>query len=152
MRALVQRVSNASVTVSDRIVAEIGPGLLVFLGIRFDDTTVQADYLARKIVQLRIFSDTAGKMNRSVIQVSGELLIVSQFTLYGDIRKGNRPSYSEAARPDIAEELYKYFVEACRNTGVPVASGVFQAHMQVRLVNDGPVTLLCYSEENVRQN
>ena len=139
-------------SVADRVVAEIGPGLLLFLGIRYDDTNAQADYLARKVTQLRIFPDQDGKMNRSVLEVSGELLIVSQFTLYGDTRKGNRPSYSEAAQPPMAEQMYKYFVEVCRNKGVPVASGIFQAHMEVRLINDGPVTLLCYSEQNMRQN
>jgi D-aminoacyl-tRNA deacylase len=146
MRALVQRVSKAKVVVGDTVTGQIGRGLLIFLGVRHNDTEAQAEHLAQKVVQLRIFPDEAGKMNRSVNDILGELLIVSQFTLYGDTRKGNRPSYSEAARPDSAERLYEYFVRVCRDKGVPVATGVFQAHMEVHLVNDGPVTLMCYSE------
>jgi D-aminoacyl-tRNA deacylase len=146
MRALVQRVSKAKVVVGDTVIGQIGRGLLIFLGVRHNDTEAQAEHLAQKVVQLRIFPDEAGKMNRSVNDILGELLIVSQFTLYGDTRKGNRPSYSEAARPDSAERLYEYFVRVCRDKGVPVATGVFQAHMEVHLVNDGPVTLMCYSE------
>ena len=146
MRALVQRVSEASVTVEGAITGRIGRGLLVFLGVRFDDTRHRAEALARKVIQLRIFSDDSDKMNRSLRDISGELLVVSQFTLYGDAAKGNRPSYSEAARPDIAEPLYDYFVQVCRDSGLSVATGIFQARMQVRLVNDGPVTLMCYSE------
>jgi D-aminoacyl-tRNA deacylase len=146
MRALVQRVSQASVVVSGAVTGQIGRGLLVFLGIRYDDTEAQAEHLAQKVIRLRIFPDDTGKMNRSVNDISGELLIVSQFTLYGDTRKGNRPSYTEAARPESAERLYEYFVKVCRDKGVPVATGVFQAHMEVHLINDGPVTLMCYSE------
>jgi D-tyrosyl-tRNA(Tyr) deacylase len=146
MRALVQRVSEASVTVDDSVTGEIGRGLLVFLGIRHDDTELRAKQLAQKVVQLRVFSDDQGKMNLSVQEVSGALLIVSQFTLYGDTQKGNRPSYSEAAKPDLALHLYDCFVKYCREMGIIVETGVFQAHMQVRSVNDGPVTLLCYSE------
>jgi D-tyrosyl-tRNA(Tyr) deacylase len=146
MRALVQRVSEASVIIQGSIIGQIGRGLLVLLGIRFDDTHAHAELLARKVVQLRIFPDDQGKMNRSLMDISGELLVVSQFTLYGDTEKGNRPSYSNAARPELAEPLYEYFVELCRDKHVPVSTGVFQAHMEIRLVNDGPVTLMCYSE------
>ncbi|MDQ2775435.1 MAG: D-aminoacyl-tRNA deacylase [Acidobacteriota bacterium] len=145
MRALVQRVSEASVTVDDNVVGQIGCGVLVFLGVGRDDDNLRAEQLARKVAQLRIFPDQEGRMNRNVADVSGEMLIVSQFTLYGDTRKGNRPSYSEAARPEIAKELYEYFVNVCRNRGIHVSTGVFQAHMKVHLVNDGPVTLMCYS-------
>jgi D-aminoacyl-tRNA deacylase len=146
MRALVQRVSQASVTVESQVVGEIKAGLLIFLGIKQSDTRTEAEILCRKVTQLRIFTDKLGKMNLSLLDVAGELLIVSQFTLYGDTRKGNRPSYSEAARPELARELYEYFVELCRSKGVVVSTGAFQAHMQVSLVNDGPVTLLCEAE------
>jgi D-tyrosyl-tRNA(Tyr) deacylase len=143
MRALVQRVSEASVTVNGSVIGQIGAGLLVFVGVRYDDTHGGAEQLAQKVLHLRIFSDEAGKMNRSLFDVSGELLVVSQFTLYADSRKGNRPSYSDAADKELAYDLYEYFVEQCRRAGVRVSTGVFQAHMQVRLVNDGPVTILC---------
>ncbi len=146
MRALVQRVSEASVLVENRVAGYIGRGLLVFLGVRFDDTPARAGLLARKVVQLRIFPDDEGRMNRSLADISGELLIVSQFTLYGDTNKGNRPSYSNAAKPELARGLYDCFVEACRSHGSPVSTGIFQAYMEVRSVNDGPVTLMCYSE------
>jgi D-aminoacyl-tRNA deacylase len=146
MRALVQRVSEASVLVQGQVTGYIGRGLLVLLGIKFDDTQTRAEQLARKVVQLRIFPDDEGKMNRSLADISGELLIVSQFTLYGDTSKGNRPSYSQAANPDLAKELYDYFIKSCRNQHLNVATGIFQAHMEVRSVNDGPVPLLCYSE------
>lgn len=146
MRALVQRVSEASVTVKGEVTGQIGRGLVVFLGVRQDDTPLRADQLANKVIQLRIFPDEQGKMNRSVAEISGELLIVSQFTLYGETRKGNRPSYIDAARPELAEQLYNYFVDVCRVKGIQVATGVFQAHMDVRLVNDGPVSLMCYAE------
>jgi D-tyrosyl-tRNA(Tyr) deacylase len=146
MRALVQRVSEASVAVQGSVRGHIGTGLLVLLGIRSDDTPRRAELLARKVVQLRIFPDQDGKMNRSLLDISGEILVVSQFTLYGGTEKGNRPSYSQAARPEIAEPLYEYFLKVCRDRGVSVSTGMFQAYMQVRLVNDGPVTLMCYSE------
>ncbi len=146
MRALVQRVSEASVSVGSNIVGQIDRGLVVLLGIRHDDTESNADYLVQKVLQLRIFPDSQEKMNLSVVDTSGDVLIVSQFTLYGEARKGNRPSYSEAARPELANRLYDYFVDRCRSSGLRVATGVFQAHMQLRLVNDGPVTLMCYSE------
>jgi len=146
MRALVQRVSEASVTVEGKLTGQIGRGLLVFLGIKSDDTVVRAELLGQKVVQLRIFNDAEGKMNRSLLEDGGELLVVSQFTLYADTRKGNRPSYSEAASGDIARPLYECFIDNCRRRGALVSTGVFQAHMQVRLTNDGPVTLMCYSE------
>jgi D-tyrosyl-tRNA(Tyr) deacylase len=147
MRAVVQRVSEASVLVEGSVAGQIAKGLLIFLGIRHDDTEAKAEQLATKIGQLRIFPDLEGKMNLSLRDISGEMLIVSQFTLYGDTRKGNRPSYAEAAKPDRALTLYQYFTQSCRNRGFPVATGVFQAHMEVRLVNDGPVTILCDSEK-----
>ena len=120
-------------------------GILVLLGVQQQDTKSDAGYLARKIAGLRIFNDAAGKMNRSVIDVEGSLLVVSQFTLYGDCRKGMRPSFDKAARPEIAKELYEYFVTQARNTGIRVETGVFQASMTVSLINDGPVTLICES-------
>jgi D-aminoacyl-tRNA deacylase len=146
MRALVQRVSEASVAVQGSVTGHIGTGLLVLLGIRSDDTPARGELLARKVVQLRIFPDEEDKMNRSLLDISGEMLVVPQFTLYGETDKGNRPSYSRAARPEIAEPLYEYFLKVCRDRGVSVSTGIFQAHMQVRLINDGPVTLMCYSE------
>ncbi|HEY3458879.1 MAG TPA: D-aminoacyl-tRNA deacylase [Bryobacteraceae bacterium] len=147
MRALVQRVSEASVLVDSSTVGQIQKGLLIFLGIRQDDTEAQAEQLATKIGQLRIFPDADGKMNLSLHDISGEMLIVSQFTLYGDTRKGNRPSYLDAAKPEKALALYECFIERCRSRGFPVATGVFQAHMEVRLINDGPVTIWCDTEK-----
>ena len=147
MRALVQRVSRAKVAVEGAIVGQITYGLLVFLGVGRNDGKAQAEQLARKITRLRVFPDEEGRMNRSALDISAQLLIVSQFTLYGDSRKGNRPSFSEAAPPENAKYLYEYFVEVCRKLGLQVETGVFQAHMEVELVNDGPVTLLCHSEE-----
>ena len=146
MRALVQRVSEASVEVEDAITGRIGRGILVFLGIHQNDNEANADYLASKVIQMRIFPDTDGKMNLSLQDVAGEMLVVSQFTLYGDTRRGNRPSYSQAATPEVAVRLYDYFIEVCRRKGVSVFTGVFQADMKVRLINDGPVTLICDSE------
>ena len=147
MRALVQRVSEASVLVDSSTVGQIHKGLLIFLGIRQDDTEVQAEQLATKIGQLRIFPDGDGNMNLSLRDISGEMLIVSQFTLYGDTRKGNRPSYLDAAKPEKALALYECFIGKCRSRGFPVATGVFQAHMEVRLINDGPVTIWCDTEK-----
>jgi D-tyrosyl-tRNA(Tyr) deacylase len=146
MRALVQRVSEASVTVENTISGEIARGILVFLGVHANDNEANADYLANKVIQLRIFPDAEGRMNRSLRDILGEMLVVSQFTLYGETKKGNRPSYSEAARPEVAVRLYDYFVKVCREKGIKVSTGVFQADMKVRLINDGPVTLFCYSE------
>jgi D-tyrosyl-tRNA(Tyr) deacylase len=142
MRAVVQLVKKASVTVEESLISEIGPGLLVLLGVSKNDTSRDAQILAEKIVHLRIFPDQGKLMNLSVLDVGGQLLVVSQFTLYGDCRKGRRPSYSKAAPPDQAEELYKMFIKETEKLGVPVASGKFQAMMDVELVNQGPVTLL----------
>jgi D-tyrosyl-tRNA(Tyr) deacylase len=148
MRAVVQRVTYAKVEVDGIVVGEIGPGLLVLLGVARDDPPVDADFLASKIAQLRIFNDDAGKMNRSLLDVGGALLAVSQFTLYGDCRKGRRPSFDQAAPPELARELYQRFVEASRALGVRVETGVFQAHMAVSLLNDGPVTLIVESPKS----
>jgi len=142
MRAVVQRVSRASVEVDSTIVGDIGAGVLVLLGVASSDTPNDAEYLAEKVANLRIFPDSEGKMNRSVAEAGGSALVVSQFTLYGDARKGRRPSYSDAAPPEKANELYQYFVERLKATGLRVATGTFQAMMQVSLVNDGPVTIL----------
>ncbi len=142
MRAVVQRVSQARVDVGGDTVGAIEGGLLVLLGVQAADTERDADYLAAKIVGLRIFNDAQGKMNLDLQQVRGGVLVVSQFTLYGDARKGRRPSFVRAAPPEQAEHLYEYFLEAAARHAVPVAHGVFGAHMQVHLVNDGPVTLL----------
>lgn len=145
MRAVIQRVTRASVTVDDRITGEIGNGLVVLLGIAREDTASNGDYLAAKIVALRIFDDAEGKMNLSVKDAGGGLLVVSQFTLYGDVRRGLRPSWSDAAPPEIAEPLYNDFVGSCRKLIEPVETGSFRAMMQVELVNDGPVTLILES-------
>jgi D-tyrosyl-tRNA(Tyr) deacylase len=142
MRAVVQRVTRASVTIDGEVVGEIGNGLVILLGIARDDTRQDADYLAPKIVALRIFHDAEGKMNLSVKDTGGGLLIVSQFTLYGDVRRGLRPSWSDAAPPEIAEPLYEYFVEISRKLLERVETGSFRKMMQVELVNDGPVTIL----------
>lgn len=141
MRVLVQRVSEASVTVEDDRVAEIGAGLLLLVGVTADDSTDEADYLAGKVATLRIFADDEGKMNRSAVDVNAEVLVVSQFTLYGDVRKGRRPSFVHAAQPDVAEPLIQHFAEQLRGHGLEVGEGVFGAEMQVGLVNDGPVTI-----------
>lgn len=140
MRAVIQRVSRAEVNVAGQPIARIGPGLCVFLGIGKDDGPSNADHLAEKIKNLRIFEDENGKMNRSVEEVQEEVLVVSQFTLYGDCRKGNRPSFSDAAPPDVAEKLYDYFVQRLRNAGLKVETGQFKARMDVTLTNNGPVT------------
>jgi len=142
MRALVQRVTEASVTSDGTLVGEIGPGLCVLVGVAHDDSMEQVAKMASKITSLRIFDDDNGVMNRSLTDVGGELLVVSQFTLYGDARKGRRPSYVAAAQPDIAEPLVDAMIGTLRGMGATVASGVFKTHMQVSLVNDGPVTLM----------
>jgi D-tyrosyl-tRNA(Tyr) deacylase len=148
VRAVVQRVARASVAVDEVEVASIGPGLLVLVGVATDDEHADAQWLADKVRQLRIFPDNAGVMNRSVEESNGAVLAVSQFTLHGDARRGRRPSYIAAAQPEIAEALYRAFVEALRARGLDVAEGIFQAHMQVELVNDGPVTILLDSKKS----
>ena len=142
MRAVIQRVSRASVTVDGELTGQIGTGFLVLLGISATDTTSDADYLVEKTIGLRIFEDSDEKMNLSIADVRGSILAVSQFTLYGDARKGRRPSFDAAARPEQARELYQYFVEKIRAAGITCETGRFQAAMQVELVNDGPVTIL----------
>lgn len=146
MRAVVQRVSRARVTVDGRVTGEIGPGLLVLLGVAARDGAQAAAYIADKVAGLRVFEDDAGKMNRSVEEVGGAVLAVSQFTLYGDCRKGRRPSFDAAARPEQARALYEKFVQLLKDRGLRVEQGVFQAMMDVELVNDGPVTLLLDSD------
>jgi len=147
MRAVVQRVSRASVSVEGSVTGEIATGLLVLLGVGQEDEPSDAGYLADKIAGLRIFEDEDEKMNRSVVEVGGAILAVSQFTLYGDVRRGKRPSFDAAARPERARELYEYFVSRVRSHGVRCETGVFQAMMQVELVNSGPVTILIDSRK-----
>ncbi len=142
MRAVVQRVSSASVTVEGRVTGKIEQGLLVLLGVAQGDSEADADYLADKIAGLRIFEDADEKMNLSVVDVGGAVLAVSQFTLYGDVRRGKRPSFDAAARPEQAKKLYEYFVQKIRSAGLLCETGVFQAMMNVELVNNGPVTIL----------
>ena len=146
MRAVVQRVRRASVTIDGAVSGEIGVGLVVLLGVAHADTEEQGRWLAEKIVGLRIFGDAEGKMNRDVTEAGGSVLVVSQFTLYGDCRKGRRPSFIDAAPPPIAMPLYEAFINAIRALGVPVATGRFGADMQVELVNNGPVTLIIDSK------
>ncbi len=141
MKACIQRVRESAVRVDGEIVGQIGRGLLVLLGVGHEDTVDDADYLAAKLVRLRIFEDDDGKMNRSLDEVGGEMLVVSQFTLWGDCRKGRRPSFVAAAPPELAERLYDYFCDVVQRMGIRVARGVFRAHMDVSLMNDGPVTL-----------
>jgi D-tyrosyl-tRNA(Tyr) deacylase len=141
MRACIQRVSEADVTVGGRRIGRIGRGLLVLLGVARTDTVEEAGWLAEKVASLRIFEDDEGKMNRSLTEVDGEMLVVSQFTLYGDCRKGRRPSFVDAAGPALAEDLYNQFVSVVRGQGIEVATGRFREHMLVSLVNDGPVTV-----------
>ena len=142
MRAVVQRVSRAKVTVNGEITGEIGVGLLVLLVVGASDTRSESDYLCEKMIGLRIFEDAGGKMNLSVSDVGGALLVVSQFTLYGDVRRGKRPSFDAAGPPQMARELYEYFVERVRAAGLRCETGQFQEMMQVELVNKGPVTIL----------
>jgi D-tyrosyl-tRNA(Tyr) deacylase len=147
MRAVVQRVSKAGVTIDGITTATIGRGLVILLGIRREDSAGDCAWLADKIIHLRIFPDSDGKMNTSLADMGGAMLIISQFTLHGDCRKGRRPGFSAAAPPQIAEPLYNRFVEEVRERGIPVATGTFQTEMAVELVNDGPVTLLLDSEK-----
>lgn len=147
MRAVIQRVSRAKVTVDNEITGEIGKGLLILLGVSVKDSEKDAAYLLEKILNLRIFEDSEQKMNLSLLDISGELLVVSQFTLYGDVRKGRRPSFIEAAPPEKANMLYEYFVAEARKQVKKTATGKFQAMMDVELVNDGPVTILVDSEK-----
>ncbi len=142
MRAVIQRVCQASVTVDGHITGQIDRGLVVLLGIATDDTPAAANWLAEKIATLRIFPDDDGKMNLSLIDLKASLLVISQFTLYGDCQKGRRPSFVDAAPPMVAEPLYQHFIKACKLLGIDTQAGVFGAHMQVCLVNDGPVTLI----------
>jgi D-aminoacyl-tRNA deacylase len=141
LRVLLQRVSRASVTVRDELVSGIGPGLLLFVGVGVDDAFGEYDRLAEKVVNLRVFEDEQGKMNRSLAEVGGQILVVPQFTLYGDVRKGRRPSWDGAAPPEVAEGRLEAFAQALEARGATVERGAFREHMQVELVNDGPVTL-----------
>ncbi|MDL2286800.1 D-tyrosyl-tRNA(Tyr) deacylase [Desulfococcaceae bacterium OttesenSCG-928-F15] len=145
MIALVQRVKEAKVTVEENIIGSIGRGILVLLGIGEEDERKDADFLSDKVVHLRIFEDEAGKMNQSLMDIAGELLIVSQFTLLGDCSRGRRPSFTKAARPEKAIPLYEHFIEGCRKSELKVETGQFQAMMAVSLINDGPVTLILES-------
>ena len=147
MRAVIQRVRTAKVQVEDLIAGQIDGGLLVLLGVAKTDTRRDADYLAGKIAGLRIFPDEAGRMNKSVVEVGGSLLVVSQFTLYGDVSRGRRPGFERAADAHLAQGLYQYFIEAVRAQGIRVETGVFQTDMSVHLVNDGPVTIIIDSDK-----
>ncbi len=147
MRAVIQRVKSASVTVDGELVSEIDTGLLIFIGIAHDDTEAEIDYIANKVANLRIFEDADGKMNCSLLDIGGSALVVSQFTLYGDCRKGRRPSFIGAARPEIANELYEKFITALEKLNILTKGGTFQAMMDVQLVNDGPVTILLDSDK-----
>ena len=146
MIALLQRVSEAKVTIDNKIAGEIGPGLLIFLGVFQNDALEDTKFLTNKIVHLRLFDDDAGKMNRSLLDVEGAVLVVSQFTLCADIKKGRRPSFIKAAQPELGEKFYKNFIQNFKERGVPVATGIFGAMMDVQLVNDGPVTFLLDSK------
>jgi D-tyrosyl-tRNA(Tyr) deacylase len=147
MRCVVQRVSRASVKVNGEFTGQIGPGLLVLLGVAQEDSEADAEYLAEKVAGLRVFEDADGKMNRSVSDLSGAVLAISQFTLFGDVRRGKRPSFDAAARPEQAKELYEYFVEKVRALGIRCETGRFQESMEVELVNHGPVTILLDSKK-----
>jgi len=147
MKALVQRVARASVSVNDRIVGKIGPGLVVFLGVAQGDSKEDTTYLANKVVNLRIFADESSKFSLSALDTRGDILIVSQFTLLGDSRKGRRPDFTAAAPPDLAKELYEFLVEQIRATGLKVETGLFQEHMLVEIYNDGPVTISLESKK-----
>jgi D-aminoacyl-tRNA deacylase len=149
MRAVLQRVKEAKVEVKGGTAGAIGPGLLVLLGVGKDDSEKDCDYLAGKVANLRIFSDDKGLMNRSLLETGGEVLVVSQFTLWGDARKGRRPSFVRAARPDLARALYEHFILRLHQSGISVATGIFQEMMEVHLINDGPVTLILDSQKTM---
>jgi D-tyrosyl-tRNA(Tyr) deacylase len=151
VRLVIQRVKESKVTVSGSTTGAIRSGLLVLIGISREDTRAEADYMLDKLLGLRIFPDESGKMNRNIVEAGGALLLVSQFTLYGDCRKGRRPSFDRAAPPQQAQTLYEYFVDAARQSTVPVETGVFQAAMEVHLVNDGPVTILLDSDDRQKK-
>ena len=148
MRLVIQRVKNAQVKIDNKIVGKINQGFLVLLGITHEDTQRQADYLVKKLCNLRVFSDEKGKMNLALKDINGELLIVSQFTLYADCSAGNRPSFIKAAKPEQAEQLYNYFCEECKKNEIKVEQGIFGAEMKVELLNDGPVTIILEKEED----
>lgn len=151
MKALLQRVTQAKVEVDNKIVGEIRPGFLVLLGVGQNDTETDIDYLVNKIINLRVFADQNGKFNLSIKDIKGSLLIVSQFTLFADTKKGNRPGFTSAAPPALAENLYNKFIEKCKTTGLNVQTGVFAAHMQINFINDGPVTIMLDSKEKLSQ-
>lgn len=148
MKVLLQRVTKAKVEVDSKTVGEIGSGFLVLLGIAQNDTSKDVDYLVGKIINLRVFADSNQKFNLSVKDIKGSLLIVSQFTLFADTKKGNRPSFTDAASPALAEKLYNEFVNKCKSLSVPTQTGIFAAHMQINLVNDGPVTIMIESKQH----
>lgn len=150
MKILIQRVTHASVEVNEKIVGNIGPGVLVFLGITHSDTAIQTIWLANKLINLRIFEDSQGKINQSLVDRKGSALVISQFTLYADCNAGRRPSFTQAAPPEVANPLYEQFVDEIRKSGIPVATGVFGAEMKVSLVNDGPVTIML--ERSIQNN
>lgn len=147
MRAVVQRVNSSSVSINEKEISAIGKGLLVFIGIKESDTEEDLNYLAEKVSNLRVFEDKDGKMNLSPLDIKCEVLVVSQFTLYGDVRRGRRPDFTQAAKPEKANELYKKFIQKLKGYGIKVGSGEFQAMMKVKLENDGPVTILLDSEK-----
>lgn len=148
MKLVVQRVANAKVEVDNKIIGKINKGFLVLLGVTHEDTKETADFLVSKLINLRVFTDENYKMNLSIKDIKGELLIVSQFTLYANCQKGNRPSFVEAAKPDKAKELYNYFINECKKENINVQTGEFGAHMQVSLLNDGPVTIILEKNAN----
>lgn len=148
MRAVIQRVKSASVKVDGELVSEIGSGLLIFLGIAHNDTDTELEYIANKVANLRIFEDADGKMNCSLLETGGSALVVSQFTLYGDCRKGRRPSFIDAAHPEVANALYEKFITALKQLNISTQGGTFQAMMDVQLINDGPVTILLDSDKH----
>lgn len=147
MKFVIQRVQNANVEVDEKIVGKIKKGFLVFIGISQKDTEAIADSMIKKLINLRIFRDEEDKMNLSLKDIQGELLLISQFTLYADCKKGNRPSFTKSAKFDVAENLYQYIIEECKKTGIHVETGIFGADMKVNLINDGPVTILLDSDE-----